>query len=84
MFMPNGKRILVKLTEEEQTTSGGFIIPTKERGELLRAKVVAVGNDLSGELLGAMAFFKEGDGTKINIDGENFLVVDNEKVLGFL
>lgn len=82
-FIPNGHRVLVKSSEEEQKTSGGFIIPTKERGELLTATVVAVGN-LSDNLIGKVAFFKENDGVKINVEGESYLIVENEKVLGFL
>jgi chaperonin GroES len=89
-FTPNGKRLLVKTTEEEQKTSGGFIIPTKERGDLVTAKVITVGVDFdetrlnTSVLVGRTAFFKESEGVKITIEGENYLIVDDEKVLGFL
>ena len=87
-FKPNGPRLLVKTTEEEQKSESGFILPTKEKGDLASAKVIEVGQ-VDGEfcchyLLNKTVYFKEGDGHKITLDGENYLVLDNEKVLGFV
>ena len=85
-FIPNGNRLLVKAIEEEQQTTGGFILPTKERWDLSIAEVIAVGEGVENcyDIEGRNAYFKEGDGVKVCLEGENYIIIDNDKVLGFL
>ena len=84
-FKPNGERLLVKTTIEEKVSESGFILPDSEKGELVTAKVIAGGDWLPVDArLGRTAYFKDGDGFKITLEGESYLVIDDEKVLGFV
>lgn len=84
-FKPYGKRLLVKLAQEEKTTTGGFIIPTKDRGDLISAKVVEVGEEIPRGLLDMTVYYRERSGeTKINLEGEDYYILDEDKVLGYI
>jgi chaperonin GroES len=88
---PLRDRILVKRLEEQEQRIGGIIIPDTAREKPQTAKVVAVGNGRvndKGEvfplevktsdyvLVGKYA------GTEIKLDGEEYLIVREEEVLG--
>jgi chaperonin GroES len=88
---PLRDRILVKRVEEQEQRVGGIIIPDSAKEKPQTAKVVAVGrgrvND-KGEVFPLDV--KEGDyvllgkysGTEIKLDGEEYLIVREEEVLG--
>ncbi len=90
-FTPLHDRILVRRTEESGTTRGGLIIPDSAKDKPQEGEVISVGkgktND-EGKLLPLAV--KEGDhilfgkysGTEITIDGEDFLIMKEEEVLG--
>ena len=88
-FIPLGQRLLVKTKEEEAKTASGIIIPDNAKEKPLQAEVKAVSNELSKD---ENCELKEGDtvvfakysGTEISVDGEKFLVLNCEDVLGIL
>ena len=88
---PLRDRILVKRIEEEEQRIGGIIIPDTAREKPQTAKVVAVGNGRVNDkdevfplevkasdyiLVGKYA------GTEIKLDGEEYLIVREDEVLG--
>jgi chaperonin GroES len=90
---PLHDRILLKRIEEKESVKGGIIIPDTAKEKPQEGVVVAVGN---GKILenGTKIILevKEGDhvlfgkfsGTDIKVDGEEYLIVREDDVLGIL
>jgi chaperonin GroES len=83
--------VVVSRSEEEQTTPGGIVIPDTAAEKPIKGKVVAVGpgKPLDNGDTRAMAV-KEGDnvifgkyaGTEVKLDGENYLVMREDDIMG--
>src|ERR1700751_3359124 len=90
---PLPDRILVRRVEEAGTTPGGVVIPDSAKDKPQEGEVISVGkgktND-EGKLFPLAV--REGDriqlgkysGTEIKIDGEDFLIMKEEEVLGVI
>jgi chaperonin GroES len=90
---PLHDRILVKRIEEKETLKGGIIIPDTAKEKPQEGLVVAVGN---GKILDngtkVNLDVKEGDhilfgkysGSDIKIEGEEYLILREDEVLGIL
>jgi chaperonin GroES len=92
-FTPLHDRILVRRIEESETTRGGIIIPDTAKDKPQEGEVIAVGKGKSNEEGKVSPLeVKEGDrvlfgkyaGTEIKIDGEEFVIMREEEVLGIL
>ena len=90
---PLQDRILVKRVEEDETTSGGIIIPDTAKEKPMEGKVVAVGKGKVSEDGKVMPLdVKKGDrilfgkyaGTEVRIEGEEHLIMREEDVLGVI
>jgi chaperonin GroES len=90
---PLQDRILVQRIEEEKTTKGGIIIPDTAKEKPAEGKVVAVGNGKVGEDGKRIALeIKKGDrilfgkysGTEVKIEGEDYLILREDDVLGII
>jgi chaperonin GroES len=90
---PLQDRILVQRVEEETTTKGGIIIPDTAKEKPAEGKVVAVGNGKLGDDGQRIAMeIKKGDrilfgkysGTEVKIEGEEFLIMREDDVLGVI
>jgi chaperonin GroES len=90
---PLQDRILVQRVEEETTTKGGIIIPDTAKEKPAEGKVVAVGNGKLGDDGKRVALeIKKGDrilfgkysGTEVKIEGEDFLIMREDDVLGVI
>ena len=92
-FIPLHDRILVRREEEAGTTRGGLIIPDSAKDKPQEGTVISVGQGKTNEegKLFPLAL-KEGDtilfgkysGTEIKLDGEDFLIMKEEEVLGIV
>ena len=92
-FRPLHDRVVVRRIEGEDKTKGGIIIPDTAKEKPIEGKVLAVGN---GKVLedgkvrpldvkaGDRILFSKYAGTEIKIDGEDFLIMREEEVLGVL
>jgi chaperonin GroES len=90
---PLRDRIMVRRIEEKEKQVGGIIIPDSAKEKPQQAEVMAVGN---GRILDngtqVPLTVKKGDkvligkwsGTDIKIDGEEFLILKEDEVLGIL
>ena len=92
-FTPLHDRILVRRVEEAETTRGGIIIPDTAKDKPQEGEVISAGKGKVNEdgkvfpLAG-----KEGDrilfgkyaGTEIKLDGEDFVIMREEEVLGII
>jgi chaperonin GroES len=90
---PLQDRILVQRIEEEKTTKGGIIIPDTAKEKPVEGKVTAVGNGKVGEDGKRVALeVKKGDrilfgkysGTEVKIEGEEYLILREDDVLGII
>lgn len=83
-FQPLGKRVLVKRVEEEAKTATGIIIPDNAKEKPLRGKIVAVSKELSEIKDGDEVLFAKYGGTEVKFNGEEFLVLNIDDVLGII
>ena len=90
---PLQDRILVQRIEEEERTKGGIIIPDTAKEKPAEGKVAAVGNGKVGEdgkrvkleiKKGDRILFGKYSGTEVKIEGEEFLIMREDDVLGVI
>ena len=88
---PLQDRIIVKRTEEEETTKGGLIIPDTAKEKPQEGKVTAVGKGKVGDdgkvlpldvKAGDLVLFGKYAGTEIKIAGEEHLIMREDDLLG--
>ena len=92
-IQPLNDRLLVQRLEEEEKTAGGIIIPDSAKEKPAEGKVVAVGpgktND-AGERValqvkeGDVILFSKYGGTDVKLDGEDYLIMREDDVLGIV
>ena len=90
---PLHDRILIKRIEEQETVRGGIIIPDTAKEKPQEGEVIAVGN---GKILengqrvpldvkaGDRILFGKYAGSEIKIEGEEYLILREDEVLGVL
>ena len=92
-FRPLHDRVLVKRVEAEEKTSGGIIIPDTAKEKPQEGEVISVGKGKSNDegkvfpldvKAGDRVLFGKYSGTEIKIDGEEFLIMREEEVLGIV
>ncbi|MCP3951600.1 MAG: co-chaperone GroES [Desulfobacterales bacterium] len=90
---PLHDRILVERVEEAEKTKGGIIIPDSAKEKPAEGKVIAVGKGRIGDDGKPVALeIKKGDrilfgkygGTEVKIDGEEYLIMREDDVLGVI
>ena len=92
-FTPLHDRILVSRLEEGETIRGGIIIPDSAKEKPQEGEVIAVGKGKSNDegktfpldvKAGDNVLFGKYSGTEIKLDGEEFLIMREEEVLGIV
>ena len=87
---PLQDRILVKRVDEEETTSGGIIIPDSAKEKPQEGQVIAVGpgktldNGTVAEpnvKAGDRILFSKYAGTDVNVDGDDHIIIREDDVL---
>jgi chaperonin GroES len=90
---PLQDRIIVKRLEEETKTKGGIIIPDTAKEKPIEGKVIAVGKGKvadDGKLIkpevsvGDKVLFSKYGGNEIKIDGEEYLIMREDDILGII
>src|SRR3954452_20879131 len=90
---PLGDRVLVKPLEEGEVKKGGIIIPDTAKEKPQEGQVVALGTGKRDEDGKLIAFtVKKGDkvliskygGTEIKIEGESYLIMREDDILGII
>jgi chaperonin GroES len=90
---PLSDRILVQRVAEDEKTKGGIIIPDTAKEKPAEGKVVATGNGRIGEdgkllpmdvKVGDRVLFSKYGGTDVKIDGEDYLILRQDDVLGII
>ena len=90
---PLGDRVLVKALEKDKQERGGLIIPDTAKEKPQEGEIIAAGkgktND-DGKLLamdvkvGDKILYGKYSGTEIKIDGDEYLIMHQEDILGIL
>ena len=92
-FIPLHDRILVRRIEEGESIRGGIIIPESAKEKPMEGEVIAVGKGKSNDegkvfpldvKAGNRILFGKYSGAEIKIDGEEFLIMREEEVLGIV
>ena len=90
---PLQDRILVQRVEEETKTKGGIIIPDTAKEKPAEGKVIAVGSGKLGDdgkrvplevKKGDRILFGKYAGTEVKIEGEEYLIMREDDVLGVI
>ena len=90
---PLQDRLVVRRLEEEETTKGGIIIPDTAKEKPSERLVISVGKgrvmeDGSQRALDVkkndLILFSKYAGTEITIDGEDYLIMREDAVLGVI
>jgi chaperonin GroES len=90
---PLSDRVLVKPLEEKEVKKGGIIIPDSAKEKPQEGEVVALGTGKLDEQGKKIEFtVKKGDrvliskygGTEIKFEGENYLIMREDDILGIL
>ena len=90
---PLHDRVIIKRLESESTTASGIVIPDNAAEKPDQGEVVAVGpgrRDEAGKLIemgvkvGDRVLFGKYSGQSVKIDGEEFLVMREEDIMGVL
>lgn len=90
---PIGNRVLAKRLESAEKTPGGIYIPDQAKERMDQAEVIAVGPGRrldSGDVVpvecrkGDTVLFGSYAGHDVKIDGEKFLVLSGDDIIGVL
>jgi len=90
---PLQDRVIVSRVEEEDMTAGGIIIPDTAKEKPQEGKVIAVGpgkvleNGTKLELTvkkGNRVLFGKYSGTEVTLDGEEYLIMREDDILGII
>ncbi len=93
-FRPLGDRVLVRRTDEEQTSEGGIVLPGSAAEKPSQGEVLAVGpgKSLENGEIQAVAV-KEGDlvvfgqyagSNTVKVDGDELVVLNEQDIFGVL
>lgn len=90
---PLGDKVVVQLVEAEEKTASGIFLPDSAKKKPTEGKVIAVGtgrvldngqrNELSVSVGDRVLFSKYG-GNEVNIDGEDYTILDEDQVYAIL
>ena len=92
-FRPLHDRVVVQRVDAEEKTKGGIIIPDTAKEKPQEGKIVAVGpggRDEAGKLTpldvkaGDRVLFGKWSGTEIKLDGEDYLIMKESDIMGFV
>lgn len=88
---PLHDRVLIKRQEEERTSPGGIVIPDTVKEKPIQGEVVAIGNGkiLEGGMVrpldvkpGDRVLFGKYSGTEVKVNGEDFVVMREDDIMG--
>ncbi len=90
---PLHDRVVVRRLEEERTTAGGIVIPDSATEKPIQGKIIAVGKGKpldNGQLramdvkVGDRILFGKYSGTEVKLEGEEYLVMREDDIMGVI
>jgi chaperonin GroES len=83
-FRPLKDRVFVSYSEEGEKTAGGIYIPDSAKEKPQKGKVEAIGSEVKDVKVGNTILFDKYSGSKVNMDGTDYLIVKEEDILGIV
>ena len=86
-FQPLGERVLLERIEEPTKTATGIIIPDNAKEKPLSGKVIFISKEIEDEgviNVGDKVIFAKYAGTELSLDGKEYLVMNQDEILGIL
>ncbi len=84
-IQPLGARVLIKQENAEEKTASGIVLTTQSQEKPQVATVIAIGNsDEINVKVGDKVIFPKYSGTEIKHDGEDYIIIDDEKLLAVI
>ena len=92
-FKPLADRILIKPLEAKEQTKGGIVLPDTAKEKPQEGEIVAVGTGKKTDdgkvvtlslKVGDKVLYGKYSGTEITLDGEEYLIIKEEDVLGIV
>lgn len=93
MIRPLYERLIVSRKVAEEKTSGGLYLPEDSKEKPSEGEVIAIGKGMLGVdgkfipmevQVGDKVLFGKYTGTEIEVDGEEYLIMSEQEVLGVL
>ena len=90
---PLHDRVVLKRLDEERTSAGGIVIPDNATEKPIRGTVIAIGPGkmlTDGKIIplalkkGDTVVFGKYAGTEIKLDGQDFIVMREEDIMGII
>ena len=90
-FRPLHDRVLIKVLDSEEKTSGGIIIPDTAKEKPQEGEVAAVGPGAMNEAgkiapmdvkIGDIVLFGKWSGTEVKIDGKEYSIMKESDIMG--
>ena len=88
---PLGERIVIKMTEAEEKTKSGIVLPGSAKEKPQVAEVLAVGAGITGDekkkdeiKVGDKVIYSKFAGTEVKIDGEELIIIKLADVLAVI
>ncbi|MDP8290193.1 MAG: co-chaperone GroES [Candidatus Susulua stagnicola] len=92
-FKPLGDRILLKQLDAKEQTKGGIVIPDTVKEKPQEGEIIAIGEgrkNPEGNIVplslkvGNKVLYGKYSGTEVSIDGDDYLIVREDDVLGIV
>lgn len=89
---PLGDRVVVKMTEVEETTRSGIVLPgaAKEKPQVAEVIAVGPGGNIEGKEItmyvtaGDKVLLNKYAGTEVKIDGKEFIILKQSDILAIV
>ncbi len=90
-FRPLHDRVLIEISDGEEKTSGGIIIPDTAKEKPQEGEVVAIGSGARTEdgkitpmdvKVGDIVLFGKWSGTEVKIDGKEYSIMKESDIMG--
>jgi len=90
---PLADRVLIKPLEAKEQTKGGIVLPDTAKEKPQEAEIVAVGEGRKSDdgkviplslKVGDKVLYGKYSGTEVTVDGEEYLIVREDDILGIV
>lgn len=81
---PLADRVVVKITEQEEKTKSGIILPDTAKEKPEQGKVISKGKDVKEVKEGDIVMFAKYGPTEVKVEGEELLVIKEEDILAII
>ena len=83
-FKPLKERVFVSYSGELEKTAGGLFVPDTAKEKPQRGTIEAIGSDVKSVKVGDVILFDKYSGSKITLDGQEYLILKEEDILGII